>query len=121
MNKAATLQSPIFSFPSAVRKTKVQIYKPASRSVLALVYFLAAVNVLLFFSYIWGVNNSVSAGYEISKLQTNLNQLTDANKALNIKMSEISSVSAIQNQSLSQNFVPAGQVKFLQISHYSIR
>lgn len=80
-----------------------------------------AVSAVMLLSYLFGVNNYASKGFEIKSLQSRISQLTEENKKLSVKVSEQTSMTAIQNDFLSSNFVPAGQAKFLQVNQYSQR
>lgn len=81
--------------------------------------FLAVLCLALLFSYLVGVNSYAAKGYEIKKLQTHITQLSEQNEKLNFKVSEASSMVAIQTDFLNTNFVAAGPAKFLQINHFS--
>jgi cell division protein FtsL len=77
---------------------------------------LIAANVVVLTSYIYGVNEFASRGYQISSLENNLSDLTSQNKALNLQIAEATSMVSIQNDFLSANFVPAGTPKFITVS-----
>ena len=69
---------------------------------------------VLLMSYIYGVNEYASKGYEIQSLQKSLNNLAADNRQINLKVAEAGSMVSIQSDFLSSNFVPAGTPKFLQ-------
>ncbi len=82
---------------------------------------MVAISTVLLFSYIYGVNEYANKGYQIKVLQTRLNDLTENNKKINLKISEVTSMVAIQQDFLSSNFVPAGTPKFLEVKQFSQR
>jgi hypothetical protein len=81
---------------------------------------LVAINVILLGSYIYGVNDYASKGYEIQKLQNTLSALNVSNKQINLQIAQASSMVSIQNDFLSANFVPATTAKFLQVNQFSL-
>jgi len=68
----------------------------------------------LLFAYVYGVNQYAAKGYEITQQQNRLKNLNDANKTVNLKISEATSMVAIQSDFLNANFVVAGTPRFLQ-------
>ena len=84
---------------------------------------LVVANAALLLSYVYGVNQFASQGYEITALQQRLNTLTTDNKQLNLKMAQATSMVAIQNDFLSANYVLAATPNFLQTgqSQYSLK
>lgn len=82
---------------------------------------LIAANGLLLMSYIYGVNEFASQGYQIKTLQAQIAALGEDNKKITLKVSEAGSMVAIQNDFLSSNFVPAGTAKFLAPSQFTQR
>ena len=114
MPKALALDN--FSFPF-FSKTKSFALKNSSvnnnRFYLAL--GLIAINSIMLFSYILGVNNFASQGYQIKALQKQLSVLSEDNKKISLKVSEANSMVAIQSGFLSANFVAEGTPKFLEV------
>lgn len=82
---------------------------------------LIVVCALLLMSYIYGVNEYASAGYRIKALQSRLTVLNEENKKINLKVSEASSMVAIQSDFLKSNFVAAGTARFLQSTQLTQR
>ncbi len=80
---------------------------------------LIATNAAFLMSYIYGVNENASRGYEITQLQKQLADLNTQNKTITLKISEATSMVSIQSDFLSANFVPAGTPKFLQTGQYA--
>jgi hypothetical protein len=76
---------------------------------------LITANAVLLLSYVYGVNDFTSTGYEIKTLQAKLNNFDEANKKLNLKISEANSMVSIQTDFLNANFVAAGANKYLTI------
>ena len=115
MLKALALDS---FWPQVFARTKNVAAKKSTVSNLRfyLAIGLIAANLVLLMSYIYGVNDYASKGYQIKALQKRLSVLNDDNKKVNLKVSEASSMVAIQSGFLSANFVPAGSSKFLEVS-----
>ncbi|MDR3643200.1 MAG: hypothetical protein P4L74_06270 [Candidatus Doudnabacteria bacterium] len=82
---------------------------------------LVSLNVLLLLSYIYGVNQFASQGYEITALQTRLTGLNTSNKQLNLKIAQAASMVSIQNDFLNSGYVLAATPKFLQTENLSLR
>ena len=76
---------------------------------------------ILLMSYIYGVNEYANKGYEIKALQQKLATLNDDNKQINLKISEATSMVAIQSDFLNANFVSAGTPKFLEVTQLTQR
>lgn len=105
-------------------KTKVSGVKRSATVVNFNFRFLLAIglvsaNVVLLMSYIYGVNDFASQGYQITQLQKRISILTDENKIATLKNSEAKSMVNIQNDVLNADFVPAGTPKFLTGSQYA--
>jgi hypothetical protein len=77
-------------------------------------YVLIALNVLVMFSYLLGVNAQAASGYEIQKQQDSIQALTDTGKQLNMQLSQATSIAEIQSDYLNSGYVAAGQVSYLQ-------
>lgn len=109
-------------FAPVLSATKTKKVKSSHHPVrLAFGYALIAVNAVLVLAYLFGVNSYASDGYEINQLQNQIANLTTQNRQLTVQTSENSSIISIQNSFQNSNFVPVGQVKFLQVNQYSER
>jgi hypothetical protein len=84
-------------------------------------YVLIAVNVVVMFSYLLGVNAQAASGYEIQKIQGKIFALTEENKQLNLKVSKQSTIAEIQTDYLNSGYVPMGAGNFLQVNNYTKR
>ena len=82
---------------------------------------LIALNVMLLMSYVYGVNQYSSVGYEIKSLQKRLSVLTEDNRKISLKVSEAGSMVSIQSDFLNSNFVAAGTPTFLQVSQFTMK
>jgi len=82
---------------------------------------LIALNAALMFSYLLGVNAQAATGYEIQKIQDKVQTLTEANRQLNLKVSQITSIAEIQTDFLNSGYVPVSQVSYLQVNRYTER
>ena len=77
---------------------------------------LIALNLMLLVSYIYGVNNYASKGYQIRTLQSQISDLNSSIKDLNLQVAKATSVINVENNFAATNFVPAGTPKFLRVS-----
>jgi hypothetical protein len=106
-----TFLSPVFS------KIKTQSAKKSSGNTFR--FYVASglivANLVLVMAYVYGVNRVASQGYEMKALQKRLAVLTEENKKISLKVAEAGSMVSIQSGFLSANFVPAGNLKFLQV------
>ena len=84
-------------------------------------YTFIALNILVILSYLFGVNNYASEGYQIKTIQNRLAALNETSNKLNQKISEHSSIVAIQNSFSNSNFVPTGPIKYLSMPVYTER
>jgi hypothetical protein len=110
----------------SIQSIKLQAVAKRSKAAVQPFWFYAssiliALNVIVLFSYLLGVNAQAASGYEIQKVQDKLQVYIDANKQLNLKISEQSSIAEIQTDFLKGGFTPAGQPKFLQVNSYTVR
>ncbi len=100
------------------KKSVIKTARPASK-VSPVRFWLAAgliaANSVLLLSYVYGVNDFTSTGFEIKTLQGKLGNMDEANKKLNLKISEASSMVSIQSDFLNANFVAAGMSKYLTV------
>ena len=124
MLKALALDNFLPSFSSRKTAGIHVIKKVESKNSVLRLYLaigLIAVNTLLLMSYIYGVNQYANTGYQIAVLQKKLSALNDSNKAINLQVSEATSMVQIQTDYTSVNFVPAGTPKFLQVPQVAER
>jgi len=81
---------------------------------------LMALIVAALMNYVSGVNGYASTGYEIKKLQREMDLLSEQNKQMTLKISESSSMVNIENELANLNFVPIDSSRFVQApSQYS--
>lgn len=120
MIKTLTLPS-FFGQSTAIKVRKQSFVREKSPSWFwgSLVLCLLVLGLLM--SYLLGVNSYASTGYEIKKLQNQVNALSEENQKMNLKVSEISSMTNLQEEILNSRFVTIGNPKFLQENHYSQR
>ena len=113
MLKAHTL--PFFG--TSFAKSKVQNFKKTQPNKFYFYFAVALIisNFLLLISYVYGVNDFASKGYQIKSLQTKLGVLTEENRKINFKVSESRSMASIQSGVSNSNFVQAGAPKFLEV------
>ncbi len=103
----------------AAKKGRVKSQNHPLRLFAAL--FLLALNAYLLLGYFVEVNGNSSKGYEIKKMQQQITDLTDAQKKLNLKLAENTSMVSIQEGFLSANFVPAETPVFLESTRLTQR
>ena len=104
----------IFPQPKA-KTTKFQsVISNKSDTNFYLALSLVAVNVFLLGSYIYGVNNYASKGYEIRTMQSKISDLDSNIKDLKLQVAKATSMTNIQTDFAATNYVPAGTPKFLQ-------
>lgn len=82
-------------------------------------YGLIALNILVLFSYLLGVNATASTGYEIKKIQQKIDYYSEETKKMNLKLSEQTSIASIQSDYTRQGFVPVSGAKYLQLNSFS--
>ncbi len=82
---------------------------------------LVTLNLVLLMSYLVGVNSNAANGYVIKKLQQRASQLAEDNKAMNLKVSEISSIVQIQAELANSDFVPVTGAQYLQVNQLTER
>jgi cell division protein FtsL len=101
----------------ASRRTFVKVarFKPVSAFRFYAGIILTALSFAALLWYVAGVNGNASMGYEIKNLQSKISRLNDQNEQLNLKVSEASSMVAIQSDFLNSNFVAAGPATYLQL------
>ena len=75
---------------------------------------LLTANIILLGSYIYGVNNYASSGYETRTLQSKIADLNVSIKDLNLQVAKATSMANIQSDFAAANFMPAGTPKFLK-------
>ena len=80
----------------------------------ACVFGLVALNIILLFVYILGVNAYASTGYQIKFLQNNISQLSQENKKLNMQISERASVANLETELSQSGYMAVQSPKFLQ-------
>ncbi len=116
MLKALALET--FGF-FGLPKTKKHVVKFTKSTTRPWKYYFAlaliASNAILLMSYVYGVNQYTSAGYEIKSLEKKVGALNEDNKKVSLKVSEASSMVSIQNDFLSSSYVEAGTSKYLQV------
>ncbi len=78
-------------------------------------------NIALAVVYFLGVNQNAAKGYEFKKVTFKINQLTEENKKLIVKISEVGSILEIQKSSSLAQFVPVDAAEFLEVKQLSQR
>ncbi len=110
-----------FSTSTSAKNKKQAIFASAKPGQFWLAGILIALNVFLLMSYLVGVNSNAANGYEIKKLQQRAGQLSEDNKTMSVKVSEISSIVQIQADLANSDFVPVTGAQYLQVNQLSQR
>jgi hypothetical protein len=106
------------SFDGALsRRQTVSKYSVPSPYLTWVSYGLLAMNAVVLLSYFFGVNSAASQGYEMRKIQTSINQLSEENKKLLIKASEQTSMAQLQIEISNSTFVPVQSALYIQQQH----
>jgi len=103
-------------------KVKIRPLRRAARVSVPLLwvsYGLMALNAVVLMSYLFGVNQSASTGYEIKKIQKAIALEQTQNQALSLKISEQASIASIQADYLNHGYVPISQSSYLQVRYFS--
>jgi len=108
--------APVF----AGSKTRVEKKTTEQSLTLWLSIILLAASVVLLGSYVYGVNQYASQGYEVKLLQNKVAELTQTNKKMSLQVSQANSMVSIQSDFLQANFVAAGTPKFLNVGQGSL-
>jgi hypothetical protein len=87
---------------------------------LRLAYGLLALNIALAIFSIISVN-SVAGGYILRELQANVEKLTELNKKLMVKSTELGSVVQLQEDLSASGYVAAGTPQFVQSTQLTQR
>src|SRR5258708_7170309 len=112
----------LFTMPFSVRQKNRKIHTltaPLSPWRARLSVCLIVMNFVLMVSYLAGVNSYTIKGYEIKKLQTKFQSLSDESKKLNLQYSQAASIATLQTDFANSNFVPVKDGKFLQVNQYT--
>ncbi len=88
-----------------------QVSTVAKWSVLSLL----GLNVLFLVSYVVTINTSAAAGYEITKLQRSVHELSEQSKKLTLQNAEIASMTTIHESLNQDGFVPVNDAAYIQI------
>jgi hypothetical protein len=80
-----------------------------------LVMFLIFAIGLFGLTYVLQVNNITGNGYKIKSLKNQLNELDEQNKVLQISISDLKSINALQTKSESFGMTKAQEVEYLAI------
>jgi hypothetical protein len=81
--------------------------------------------VILFFVmgvvYLTQVNSTATKGYEIKKLDTELNALKESNKRLDLETASLKSIQHIEASVKNLNLVPSGKVQYVGQNGYAFQ
>ena len=77
-------------------------------------FLLIGAVVVLSLAYIWLVNSSATAGFELSDLEGRVAELNSEYRGLEIEKSELESLAHIRNQQAERGMVASGSVQYAQ-------
>ncbi len=77
------------------------------------ILLLGLVSLGLFVAYLVGVNTFAGSGYEIKKLQKEINEQKEKEKMLNMKIAETNSLISVQSAIDEKKFVPIENPTFI--------
>lgn len=86
-----------------------------------LVFALLVLNVGLFVSYFFGINNFAAKGYEIKQLTTRVAKLEEQNKKMRVQVSESQASVATGQDYSALGYVPVTTVEFIKTNQYTQR
>lgn len=77
---------------------------------------------VLFFSvlYVFQINEMIRGGYVIKSYQTQIDNLIQENKNLEVKLAQISYLENIQNKAAKLNFIRVKKIGYIQILDSSL-
>lgn len=101
-------------FGVARKKTSSVSVKTWNLSILAAITVFGLV-------YFFAVTAMATKGYEIKKLETQLTQILQDQKNLQIETSNLQSIDLIQQQAQKLDFVPSTNVTYLKNSDYALK
>ncbi|HTL39548.1 MAG TPA: hypothetical protein VL306_01935 [Methylomirabilota bacterium] len=105
------------AIPQGFGKRKTKSLDSTSQINLLLLGFI----VVLGLSYLFVINSLSTKGYEIKKLQTQLNDLQSVQKSLQVQASNLQSIDHIQEAAQALNFVPSTNVTYVNDSSYAFK
>ncbi len=76
---------------------------------------LVGLNMVMLVSYVVAINTSAASGYEITKLQRSVHELTEQSKKLTLQNAEINSMSTIHQSLNQEGFVPVAGAEYIQL------
>lgn len=117
MQQVFSLSQPWSNYQPKIKQNSNSVSKVKK----TLVYSAVALNAMLLFAYLFGVNSYAASGYEMKKIQTSVQMLNEENKKLSLKISEQSSLATLHTDLQNSIFVPVVQTKFLQVNQLTQR
>lgn len=88
--------------------------KVLNLSILAAIIFFG-------FLYLFEVNALGTKGYQIRSMEQQIRQVQEDQKNLQLKVSDLQSITRIQQQAQSLNFVPTSNITYLKASDFALR
>jgi hypothetical protein len=81
---------------------------------------LVGLNAIMLVSYVVAINTSAASGYEITKLQRSVHELTEQSKKLTLQNAEINSMSTIHQSLDQEGFVPVAGAEYIQLLSHQL-
>jgi cell division protein FtsL len=105
------------AIPQGLGKRKTKSWSTTTQINVLLLILIA----ILGLSYLFFVNDLGTKGYEINKLEQQLDDLQDSQKQLQLQSSDLQSITRIQQQAQALGFVPATNVTYLKEGSYALK
>jgi len=71
--------------------------------------------------YLFTINSMGTKGYEIKKLESQMETLQEQQKNLMLQTSNLQSIDRIQEQATKLNFVPTNNVSYLRTADFALK
>jgi len=82
---------------------------------------LLASLVLLGFGYLFQINSLGTTGYEIKKVEKQIQALQQEQKSLQLDASDLQSIERVQAEATKLNFVPSENVTYLKDPNFALK
>ena len=77
--------------------------------------------VLLGFGYLFQINALGTTGYQIKKVEKQIQALQQEQKNLQLDASDLQSIERVQAEAVKLNFVPSGNVTYLKDPNFALK
>ena len=105
------------SIPTELAKKKTKTSASTYRLNLAIL----TSSIILGLVYLFVVNSLGTKGYEIKKLDQQVQQLETNQKNLQLQASDLQSINRIQTEAQKLNFIPNSNITYLKASDFALK